>query len=125
MPEYGGNHRQAEDRRDLNRRRVSSQGNQHGHISAPGNYEVGAIQVLAADGKWKFNPIDRDDPRLGNGRAWARVHHFRGNNGPATRGCLPHPIRVAMVTFGPDEARLTEERADIPASWKEDPDTYD
>jgi hypothetical protein len=62
------------------------------------------MQVLAADGQWKFGPTDRNDSGLGNGRVRARVYHFGGNNGPAAPGCLPHPVRAAMVTFGPDEA---------------------
>jgi hypothetical protein len=94
-------------------------------MSADGNNVVGAMQILAADGKWKFGPTDQDDPGPGNGRARARVYHFRGNNGPATPGCLPHPVRAAMVTFCPDEARLAEERAYIPARWRENPDTHD
>jgi hypothetical protein len=73
-------------------------------MSAAGNHEVGAMQILAADGEWEFGLTNRDDPRLGNGRVRARIYHFRGNHGPATPGCLPHPIRAAMVTICPNEA---------------------
>jgi hypothetical protein len=94
-------------------------------MSAAGNHEVGAMQILAADGEWKFGLTDRDDPGPGNGRARARIYHFHGNHGPATPGCLPHPARAAMVTICPNEARLAEERANIPVRWTENPDTHD
>jgi hypothetical protein len=86
-------------------------------MSAARDYEVGATQILAADGEWKFGPTDRDDLGLGNGRARARLYHFRGNHGPATPGCLPHPVRAAMVMVRTNEAQLPEKRADIPTRW--------
>jgi hypothetical protein len=50
---------------------------------------------------------------------------FRHNYGPSATGCLPHPVGRAMVTGSPDEARLAEKRAYIPAQRTESPDTHD
>jgi hypothetical protein len=33
-------------------------------MSAAEDYAVGAMQILVADGKWKFGPTNRDDPEL-------------------------------------------------------------
>jgi hypothetical protein len=84
-------------------------------MSVAGDHEVGDVQILAVDGKREFSPIDWDDPGPRNGRARERLYHFRGNHGPATLGCLPHPVRAAMVTICLNEARLAEERAKIQA----------
>jgi hypothetical protein len=94
-------------------------------MSAAEYYKVGAMQILVANGQWKFGPADRDDPGSGNGGAGAHIHHVRGDYGPAASGCLPHPVSMAMVKVSPNEARLAEERAYIPARWKENPDSYD
>jgi hypothetical protein len=83
------------------------------------------MQILVENGEWELGPADRDDPGSGNGGAGAHVHHFRGNYGPAAPGCLPHPVRTAVVKVGPNEAQLAEERAYIPARWKENLDSYD
>jgi hypothetical protein len=73
------------------------------------------MQVLVADGEWKLGPAYRHDFGPRNGRARARIYHFRRDHGLAALGCLPHPIRITMVTIRPNETRLAEKRADIPA----------
>jgi hypothetical protein len=73
-------------------------------MSAAGHYKVGAVQILVVNGQRKFGPADRNDTGSGNGGAGPHVHHFRGDYGIATSGCLPHPVRTAVVTVSPNEA---------------------